>query len=255
MRTYLKILRFKNTRGSSFRRYFLYALGEVVLIMTGVMAALYLNNWNQSNKEENLQIEILTGIRNNLLLDTADIQGNIRGYEQSLMIDSAVVMHLVNKEPYVHKFMQIFYQSGTCDFDVVLHKAYFEEVKNVGLEIISSVSLRERISRLYDFDYLMLERIERELPRFDTFEKMNEQVMSYLTLNPRTAEKGTWYWRYYIPPDRYSDLLEDRKILGSYIFTMDHKRDMINRFYQPTLEKILDIIADIDKELEMLSRD
>ena len=84
---------------------------------------------------------------------------------------------------------------------------------------------------------------------------MNEKVMSYLTLNPKTTKKGTWFWRYYIPPDRYADLLEDRQILGSYIFAMDHKKDVLNRFYRPTLEKVLEIIAEIDSELELLAID
>ena len=38
------------------RKYFKYAIGEIVLVMIGILLALQINNWNEKRKETNQTI-------------------------------------------------------------------------------------------------------------------------------------------------------------------------------------------------------
>ncbi len=50
-------------------RYFLYALGEIVLVVIGILLALQINNWNEAKSTARRMDRILTEIRQNLLQD------------------------------------------------------------------------------------------------------------------------------------------------------------------------------------------
>jgi len=43
-------------------KYMRYAIGEIVLVMVGILLALQVNNWNEGQKERLLENEILTDL-------------------------------------------------------------------------------------------------------------------------------------------------------------------------------------------------
>lgn len=50
-------------------RYLLYAVGEIILVVVGILIALQINTWNERQKEGVLEAEYLQGIRENLAQD------------------------------------------------------------------------------------------------------------------------------------------------------------------------------------------
>lgn len=69
------------------RSYFLYALGEIVLVMIGILLALQVNNWNEGRKDRKNEIEALRDLQIEFLENLADAQrvleGNRSIYEAS----------------------------------------------------------------------------------------------------------------------------------------------------------------------------
>lgn len=43
-------------------KYFKYALGEIVLVVTGILIALQINNWNENRKSLSQEITVLENI-------------------------------------------------------------------------------------------------------------------------------------------------------------------------------------------------
>ena len=43
---------------SRFNKYFLYAIGEIILVMIGILLALQVNNWNELRKKEQAEIKL-----------------------------------------------------------------------------------------------------------------------------------------------------------------------------------------------------
>ena len=55
-----------------FSRYFLYAIGEIFLVVIGIFLALQLNNWNAGRKEAAKELGLLAEMRQNLEADLTD---------------------------------------------------------------------------------------------------------------------------------------------------------------------------------------
>ena len=51
-------------------RYLIYALGEIALVMIGILLALQVNTWNEERKFKSSQIELLEDLRTQLINDT-----------------------------------------------------------------------------------------------------------------------------------------------------------------------------------------
>lgn len=56
------------------RKYLAYALGEIILVVIGILIALQINNWNESRKEQRLLEASLTSLRMNLNEDIGNFQ-------------------------------------------------------------------------------------------------------------------------------------------------------------------------------------
>ena len=62
-------------------KYMRYAIGEIVLVVIGILIALSINNWNEGKKSENLEIQFLHGLINDLERDTTFFSNKIRSYD------------------------------------------------------------------------------------------------------------------------------------------------------------------------------
>lgn len=51
------------------KRYFLYAIGEIVLVVIGILIALQINNWNEYRKDRILEKEYLSRLKEDLTFD------------------------------------------------------------------------------------------------------------------------------------------------------------------------------------------
>lgn len=45
------------------KRYLMYTIGEILLVMIGILLALQVNNWNEKNKDEKIEFRALTDLR------------------------------------------------------------------------------------------------------------------------------------------------------------------------------------------------
>ena len=56
-------------RAGKTSRYFKYAIGEIILVVIGILIALQINNWNEKRKESKQEIAILKSLQSNLKSD------------------------------------------------------------------------------------------------------------------------------------------------------------------------------------------
>ncbi|MGK0309175.1 MAG: hypothetical protein ACI8RP_002143 [Urechidicola sp.] len=55
-------------------KYLKYAIGEIILVVIGILIALQINNWNESRKQSTSEKEFITSVKNDLKQDKAFIQ-------------------------------------------------------------------------------------------------------------------------------------------------------------------------------------
>src|SRR5688500_15874307 len=97
----LRTIRKKLLEGGKFQQYLLYALGEIFLVVVGILIALQINNWNEYKKERELEGEYLKKIALNIEDDIIQYNKIIsaqRGYRNG--IDSFL---LIVRNPFAYK--------------------------------------------------------------------------------------------------------------------------------------------------------
>jgi hypothetical protein len=131
-------------------KYLLYALGEIVLVVIGIMIAVAINNSNEDKKLDRLEIKYLTEIKNNLSSDLADIDFNIN-FNASKLRSNQVVLQYLNREVQVIDSLDFHLSNLPFSTRTLVNSSGYENLKSKGLEIISNDSLRIKITTLYEF--------------------------------------------------------------------------------------------------------
>jgi hypothetical protein len=72
-------------------RYFKYAIGEIILVVIGILIALQINNWNENRKQQIKEREILSYTVGNLVTDSLVIGGLIDNAERMLKLHGELV--------------------------------------------------------------------------------------------------------------------------------------------------------------------
>ncbi len=78
---FFRKIRWRLARDNQLLKYSRYAIGEIVLVVVGILIALYINNWNEQRKEQQKFNSILIDVE----LELVDNIKNIRS-----VIDDAI---------------------------------------------------------------------------------------------------------------------------------------------------------------------
>jgi hypothetical protein len=61
-------------------KYFKYAIGEIILVVIGILIALSINNWNENRKEKNYEKQVYGQIYNDIISDSLNLLKVIESY-------------------------------------------------------------------------------------------------------------------------------------------------------------------------------
>ena len=129
-------------------KYLKYAIGEVVLVVIGILIALQINNWNETNKERSYENYILTGVSANLEADIVQIEKILtqrRKTQKSIIrMKSYLKTENIKEDSLVYDIAQL----HTFERYFPTNTAY-EISKAKGLQI-SNESLRTEIANYYE---------------------------------------------------------------------------------------------------------
>ncbi len=147
---FFRRLRYRFAQDNQFLKYSRYAIGEIVLVVVGILIALYINNWNEARKEREFELEMLREVAKSLNSD--------REYLGMLQRRNEV------KENALQTMHQMI-ESGGFYPDSVLLKTYndltnrsffmyntgaYESIKSAGMDKISNDSIRAGLIELYE---------------------------------------------------------------------------------------------------------
>jgi len=143
-------------------KYLKYAIGEILLVVIGILIALQINIWNEDRKNHQRELKLLTELRTNLQINIQNLKNDIESQVKSAATIDYLIDHLVNKKPYKDSLKYYFFDADYAP-DVVLSASAFETLKSAGLELIKTDSLRSAIINLFEIDYPTLMQETRRL--------------------------------------------------------------------------------------------
>lgn len=93
--------RSKLLKNKKIGNYFAYAIGEIILVVIGIMIAVSLNNWNEGRKEKQQLLNIYTIIAEDLQNDLKEIEKIQRSYRVTKPIFTKILNDSVRSVDYV----------------------------------------------------------------------------------------------------------------------------------------------------------
>lgn len=243
-------------------KYFIYAIGEIILVVIGILIALQINNANENRKARLQEITILQNIKEDISLDTLDISYNLDGYNRMIKAEMQLLNFLKSDLPKPKDSIDYSLALG-YPLVVALHDATFINLQNNDIGLITNNKLKKDISRFYDFFVDGIEMIENKITAYTTYTSKKEFFQKYFRVidgeffvgNDQSKNED------YYNPDLLKlpiDLVDIEGAKKDEAFKMELNESIFIRnvkieFYKNIVLKIKELNASIDEELKILA--
>jgi len=218
-------------------KYTRYAIGEIVLVVVGILIALQINNWNQAKKERVREISLLKELKINLQTNIHNLEMDITTQIESEHHIKRLIYYIDNKLPY-NDSIPFFLTRGGYAPDVILTSSAFETLKTSGIGLIKSDSLRQNIIGLFEVSYPYLMQNTRRLE-----DQLWPAVVIPLTQKHCRVVNGLW-----VPVD-YELMINDQEFLNMWTLRETLRR-VSTTIKKKTVKETMLTIELIDKTLK-----
>ena len=225
---------------NKFSKYLIYAMGEILLVMIGILLAFQVNSWNDQRKINLLEIAILKELKQNLMVDIVDIDENIIQHKQALkssqIISSVIAKNLPNNDSLNNHFSNIILVPMFLPT-----KTAYENLKLTGTTILDNDSLRLAIIELYERKYSFLKDVvdgERE--------KMENDLNGFYRIEFSSID---FFGKSY--PVNFEELIKNQ-VYSNYVNYQKTISKFILTWYENTKEETNNLIKRINEELDNL---
>lgn len=220
-----------------FSKYLLYATGEIVLVVIGILIALQINNWNENKKQQKEVQNALMEIKNDLILDQMVLHEALNHKNEEYDKQQRVIDILDHKKEMVEDFDKLLGHL-MLKRNVEFTKNGFDLLKDMGIGKIEDDDFRIKLTSYYD---LSLPRIQAEIDD-DTDEFQSIWL-------PYVREHFTdWLFEAYGTPKDMDSFLNDEYILISLKLNLGNTDGTIEAMEKALLESS-ELVAMIDEKL------
>ncbi|WP_223033791.1 DUF6090 family protein [Hanstruepera marina] len=235
-------------------KYLKYAIGEIVLVVIGILIALAINKWNQKIQESKQGKVLLERIHHDLVQDTLLFRKTV---EKNVVIREDIKHFLNTMYSGVENKKQVEKMSATFDkaLDQIFsyNKTTYNSIMSTGsINLINNPKLKDDILELYN-SYEEIEELLNSINEWmlnvtstlDTktnFIKFNTQVSDIYTYKEMITEKDFEFLN--------NQSSEEFQILVRAISATAFNQKVRNMYYQDLIKKCHTTLQHINIELE-----
>jgi hypothetical protein len=221
-------------------KYLKYAIGEIILVVIGILIALQINNWNEDRKLEKVEISMLIELKSNLETTLKNFKNdtiqNLNTIHQYKKID-----YYINEDlPYNPDLDEAFGMLGNWWSPYPIMTGY-ATLKTKGLDIISNASLRSQIVNMFEFELTLLS-IDYDKGEWGISSFIAEFVSKHIQRYNKNS-------RQYARPNDFESLKANNQ-LKNIIGMLITKREFGLATYKRTMISIEKLINAIESELK-----
>tara|TARA_B100000497_G_C7665615_1_gene401281 strand:- start:113 stop:538 length:426 start_codon:yes stop_codon:yes gene_type:complete len=122
-------------------KYLLYAIGEIALVVIGILIALQINNWNEWRKDRIVEQELLHEVRNNIQMNVARIE-DLHEFQKGCAKSCKTILDVMERRQNWSDSLNEHMEKALVILPPTLSFSSLESLKNRGFEIIQSKILR-----------------------------------------------------------------------------------------------------------------
>jgi len=239
-------------------KYFKYAIGEIILVVIGILIALQINNWNEYQKDRKSEQLILTEIRDNLKYDLDDFESNIATLQNKSISSKALLQALENDIP-LHDSLGYYFSYLSAYPHFSCKTNGYKLLQSKGLDLIINNDLRNKITDLYEdrYQYILTFEKERIVYNKDLLENAMKPYMGNgklpldimpVSLSNKGSNQTLINIGYFRNIRNYKRLKEDLEF-QSMVKNVEIWSTALGGIHNSVKENVLELIEQIDQEL------
>lgn len=143
-----------NGRAGKFSKYLLYALGEIVLVVIGILIALNINNRNEQRITKEKERYALEEIKSDLELNINSLTEMIdtKPFSVNNCLKSLdILIHNLEEVKIPHDSLARHFWVAFQYPDLLIKSSGYESLASIGMDLISDHQLRSEIGKFYTF--------------------------------------------------------------------------------------------------------
>lgn len=169
------------------RKYLLYAIGEIILVVIGILIALQINNWNESRKKEKAEIQYLQRLKIDLAQDTLYFNQRIKTAKNAIQNNTKAIRMAYLTQHNLEELKKLLDLHSYFTEPLIIQDDTYRELTSSGnLNIFRDDSLKIAIIRFYQES-----------------EQAEKRVQEYNNLSVRRLDdlvSNIILWKYYGRP-------------------------------------------------------
>jgi len=221
-------------------KYLKYAIGEIILVVIGILIALQINNWNSNRLEKRSETQILTELKTGLERDLELVRA-----EQEKV--NSAIEKIIRLQDLMNDPQHAYDQSLDTLFGAVygirtlrLNSAYYEDLKSSGLALIKNKGIRLEVVQLFENNYASIQSLlinEQSVNQVNRpYYLTNFHDLKFATSATPNNYRSVWTDSYYHNIVDYRLITLESNQVGQYarvIPAMKKLIEAINRYIEP----------------------
>ena len=233
---FFRKIRQKLLSENKFSKYLIYAIGEIILVVIGILIALQFNNRNVSRINNQKQNKTLNLIQKSLIKDTLYM---------SLLINRLGKVNksisILNTFPAYEDSLSVHFDRIDWGINVQIQSAAYEQLKSTGFDLLQNDTLKEELINFYE----LVVNHERELIDIELVYLNQNWVRSFMLENFNYIESDSTLTSFITIPKNYELLISN----PDYKNLILYKRK-INLTILFRLNKIKQTASELIKDIE-----
>lgn len=222
-------------------RYFKYAIGEIILVVIGILIALQINNWNENRKEQRQELKQLKALKlefeKNLISFDSIFNHHIENEDATLKLMNA------KDKNYTLETLDSLFLKTIYNYNFDPSRGIYNSLINSGqIELISNELLKYKIAEIQD---LVIDYIDDEnLARSYSTDLVISFTVNQMPYNPlrfyknRSSEEKDKHYKLFQEMINNRIFIEHLSVLSLYRIGVFEEGKKVKKGYQ----EIIDII-------------
>lgn len=246
---FFRKIRYRLMSENKTTRYVKYAIGEIVLVMIGILLALQVSNWNDKRIAQKNEVKILSQLNQDLKVNLQELTQIFKTLVDSNREGLKFLTHLNSGKTYHDSIPTWINNYGTHNIFNNANTTY-KNLENSEKSVISNDSLRIRITLMYELEFANVHTREKFLYE-EHWPKFKEELYKNFKLGPM---KESWLKGQFadITIPRNWNALKKNDDFKNAFMSLYNSRLIRIQWLGETLKKLEVLIKDVNKEIEEL---
>jgi len=148
---------------NKFSKYLLYAIGEIILVVIGILIALQINNWNENQKTQTKIKNTLLALRSDLAQDTLLIKENLPFIIEQYQLNESLRARVAKQDATLDTLIYIMRHEFNPNWNVQItyNTNAYNSLTQTGLIENLSDTLKANIKNFYNKKLSLKDRVEK----------------------------------------------------------------------------------------------